>query len=374
MRAFQSPDSTYDLLQRYVGVTESMWLEVLRGFDPKASCSVTPSLDLGFPHNAVRLAGGFPTGVVISWSCSVPVVPIDATVNVCTVSVFKLTNRGFERLRVPRGLMERIEHVEALDMPFRLNFRRGNHFVSVCLESESQTGYLVVHSSATEFKDGASGLYPHASAWYAPRIQTHVAGDRYLRYVSHSDATLFTQIATRLQGFNEMRHEFLSAEVVGHPADLELVSHSHHYCMPDSQTIAIGSYLALPGSVVPMLTSPGRPIYMARVTDNPHNRISLSMGTRQMVPHGWGKTSTRAPSVEVDQLNSVLTVNDLEFPIADGSSLDQHPDLMLRQYPGEPDDPRSFFSRYGDFLGVEVTSRLDQVVSMSMLGVMDWSS
>ena len=86
-------DCTQQQLLPYLKGTEQLFKKVLEFYTPTADSSdvqIYPSLDLGIPNNVQRLAGGFGTGMFITWDCGIPIIPIDATVNVCSSSVFRL--------------------------------------------------------------------------------------------------------------------------------------------------------------------------------------------------------------------------------------------------------------------------------------------
>lgn len=76
----------------YIQETERLFTEAIKKHDQSenSGCHIIPSLDLGFPNNVQRLAGGFATGMLVAWQCGLDMVPVDATVNICTSSVYKL--------------------------------------------------------------------------------------------------------------------------------------------------------------------------------------------------------------------------------------------------------------------------------------------
>ena len=96
MSSFPIPneDTTQTVLLPYLAKTEELLDELVRLHDPYGWAKVIPCNDLGFPNNIMRIAGGFLTGAYYNWSCTVPIVPVDATINTCTSSVFKL--KGFD--------------------------------------------------------------------------------------------------------------------------------------------------------------------------------------------------------------------------------------------------------------------------------------
>ena len=84
-------DQTQRVLLPYLRETEVLLNKLVKIHDKEYGwAKIIPCNDLGFPNNVVRIAGGFLTGAYYNWSCAVPIVPIDATINTCTSSVFEL--------------------------------------------------------------------------------------------------------------------------------------------------------------------------------------------------------------------------------------------------------------------------------------------
>lgn len=143
-------DSTQRYLLRYIKETETL----LRGVMEKYSTAsingerlsdayIYPSLDLGFPNNPVRLAGGFATGMLVIWKCGTPIVPVDATVNVCSSSVFELPD-NYNMNKTSEEFKHDIEKLMqgATQEGYGFNFASGNHFLMLA-EDEDNKKYLV---------------------------------------------------------------------------------------------------------------------------------------------------------------------------------------------------------------------------------------
>ena len=153
-------DASQKVLLPYLQETGRMFNEAIKKYDSSecSGCRVFPSLDLGFPNNVCRLAGGFATGMLLAWKCEVPVVPVDATVNVCTSSVFRLKEFDPGRLKRPEELNRSLEQIfrDAYEEKgYSFSFTSGNHFLMIGRNESSQTGdeyYLVLHSSANDLK------------------------------------------------------------------------------------------------------------------------------------------------------------------------------------------------------------------------------
>ena len=157
-------DESQKVLLPYLWETQKLFDEAIRKHDhcKESYCRLFPSLDLGFPNNIQRLAGGFATGMLVTWQCGIDIVPIDATVNVCTSSVFKLDSFSEDILKDGVTTQNFIEKCfeEATDKGYSFSFTSGNHFLIIAKDKETQEYYLVLHSSANELKNSYMGLYP----------------------------------------------------------------------------------------------------------------------------------------------------------------------------------------------------------------------
>src|SRR5580692_10897585 len=77
--------------------TQRALRDQLRTLDRNADCEILPAADLGVPYDVLRLAGGFATGCFVQWRCTVPIVPIDITMNIDTSSVFWVDDTAADR-------------------------------------------------------------------------------------------------------------------------------------------------------------------------------------------------------------------------------------------------------------------------------------
>src|SRR5262249_26269092 len=159
--------------------------------------------DLGMPNNVGRMHGGFFTGALYRWISRVPIVPIDATVNVCGVSVFRVTKPITSRADFDQRILRAIERSRSGKATYCWNFDSGNHFIIYGRVRESDllpsADYLVLHSSAGEFKRQHNGLYPVAANWYSDSIKVVIddeASGRYLRYLEGTVAEKFFEKAS----------------------------------------------------------------------------------------------------------------------------------------------------------------------------------
>lgn len=321
-------DDTQKVLLPYIKRTKELFESAIRKYDSsivrvgtkeiqRSGVMIFPSLDLGFPNNVQRLAGGFATGMLVMWKCGTPIVPVDATVNVCSSSVFELSN--FKTSMKDEEFEKYIEDImfEATKgKGYSFSFDSGNHFLMIAQDILSKKLYLVLHSSANEFKDSYMGLYPVENNWYSNYIRTYpspYAPERYIRYIKDHDATYFTENAHKLEKYNIQIHKWF-ADAIGGKETSKNGQTFHHYYMPTDNSIAIGTYVEEPGTVIPLFSNVGKDIYMFKIgKDN----WKIRLGGREvcLVPHGWGQAIDGVRSVVVDNENKIVKIDDDEYKI-----------------------------------------------------------
>ena len=307
-------DDTQKVLLPYLAETERLLEKLVRMHDPKGWAKVIPCNDLGFPNNVMRIAGGFLTGAYYNWSCAVPIIPVDATINTCTSSVFKLKNFDADALD-DKAFQMIVKEIcaSAMKNGYAFQLDSGNHFLMVSKDDEGNY-YLVLHCSAKQAKESCFGLYPSERVWYKRKIKTLYNDNqtRYIRYIRSDTAVRFIDYANRFRDFNQEMHlyiaeEFLSktgAEIVGQPII------KHHYGMPDPNSIAIGTFVVDTRSnnesdlVVPIFSDLGKDICIYSV-DRKQDKTYTPSGTSQkivLVPHGWGQVIKGIKNIHVDNV------------------------------------------------------------------------
>lgn len=112
----------------------------------------------------LRLAGGFATGMLVVWKSGTPLVPVDTTVNVCSSSYYEfpasaLNGRSLQNVFNSQIINEIITN-GSINEGLAFSFNTGNHFLLLSRGRESGNYYLVLHSSAKQYKDSFLGLYP----------------------------------------------------------------------------------------------------------------------------------------------------------------------------------------------------------------------
>ena len=364
-------DATQQVLLPYLKETEILFNVALKKHDSQGYCCIYPSLDLGFPNNVQRLAGGFGTGMLVTWDCGIDIVPIDTTVNVCTSSVFYLKDFDVNLLKNKPVLTQILNNVftrASDEKGYSFSFRTGNHFLLIAKDKASDDIYLVLHSSANELKKSYMGLYPVEGNWYSKRIKEipvdclrqykgfyeheknwclaeikDVYSGRYFRYLKDEDATHFIRMAHNFQAYNEQIHKWLGEHLAEHLARHSNTTDTsstfeaiikHHYYMPTDHSIALGTFAEPVGTTVPLFSAPKKPVYLFKIgTDNWQVNLGGRKGKVCLVPHGWGQQIDRIQSIAIDQveMNLVLTAKDgasEAIPITSSSLIDCfHKDL-----------------------------------------------
>lgn len=305
-------DSTQVAVLKEMRVTERL----LRGAgrprsDGGGQTQIYALPDLGLAHNATRMLGGFFTGALYCWDSDEPFIPVDATVNIDTVSVYRIR----EIFRSKRDFIEAIGRARNAikeRSSYLWNFDVGNHFITCAGTADGKqddgSQYLVLHASAAEFKNQCNGLYPVDDVWYRSEIQVveDQATGRYLRYIRGTAAERFATLAHMLLEHNRLRHRFIAELVCGGRNVIEELVNIPHYGMPTANSIAIGVQWLVPGQLFLLLTGPERPLYLMKANGGGRNSVKLEGREALLYPHGLGKRS-REP-LELS-LGSQLAVN-----------------------------------------------------------------
>lgn len=283
-------DYTQKIILEHLQTTENMLREVafqLSNTEQDANIIAMP--DLGFPRNVSRILGGFFTGALYSWESKVPFIPVDTTVNSCGVSLFRL-NKPIETEKTFRELIKS-GIKQSQSSSFDWNYDSGNHFINYgTVENSEQipSGYYVVmHSSASEFKDYHNGLYPKKDNWYYHKIQTYINGNRYLRYISGKTAEKFHSISMLVSQYNKIRQRYF-AEILFEKNEIsEEVLYTAHYGMPNINSVAIGCNYIEDESMYLLLTAPNQPCFFIKPNLGGRNYMELDKNYL-LTPHGLG--------------------------------------------------------------------------------------
>ena len=329
-------DNTQRVLLPYIQETGKMLSELIKQkeYDNRTGSGaiVIPSLDLGYPNNVQRLAGGFATGMLINWESSVPIVPIDATVNVCSSSVFKIKPSE----HILENFIDYVTNTlpeKAHQNGYSLNFESGNHFLMIAKDQDNPDDYyLVLHSSAKELKNSYFGLYPVENNWYSSRVKIKKGENgRYLRYIKGDDTKHFIQLAHHMEGYNKEIHKWVAKEMnQGRNPGYELIK--NHYYMPTDSSIAIGTFVEQPGETVPLFSNVNKPVYLFKIAKKGNWTYKLQgKGRCCLIPHGWGQKIESIASIIPDLEHKTLRLNDLQIKIDSKERLNL-PDKSIREF------------------------------------------
>ena len=180
-------DETQDILSGFLTETKSIFEHLLTEKFGGGQVQIVTSLDLGFPHDVIRLAGGFATGAYVHWDAKDPIIPVDTCVNDCAVSFFEIDKDI--RYLFTQYYISQFESRMA-NTAYKLNFHRGNHFILFVRSIKTGKYYLVLHSSANEFKDNYNGLYPAETNYVHECLKVYNDCGRYIRYLDGSSRVI----------------------------------------------------------------------------------------------------------------------------------------------------------------------------------------
>lgn len=324
-------DETQNILLPYLRQTQQLFEEAIKKHDrnPKSCCRIFPSLDLGVPNNVYRIAGGFATGMLVTWQCGIDIVPIDATVNVCTSSVFRLNNFDVGLLSNEKKLINELGKCfgeASTEKGYSFSFTSGNHFLIIARDKDADEYYLVMHSSANELKNSYMGLYPIEDNWYYNRIKEISGKDgRYFRYLKDEEARHFIKMAHNFRNYNEQIHKWLAQRINGREILDDEMLIKHHYYMPTDNSIALGTFVEAIGEKVPIFSAPGKNIYIFEIGEgNWQVNLGGNKGNVCLVPHGWGQRIEGIRNIKVDKSKVTFFLNNRQesIPISSKHHID----------------------------------------------------
>jgi len=319
-------DITYNNLSKYINITNNLISDALKLYDTSAKSKIITTMELGFPNDVIRLAGGFGTGLYIHWETCIPFIPIDTTVNVCTTSLFVLSNDIEEKI-TPVFIKNINEQI--LRRGFRANFDRGNHFIIYAKSRISDQYFLILHSDT--YNDGYESMSPELNNWYYNDIKMLVKGNRYLRYIIGETAQKYYNKAKSYEVENSTKHNYVANDIIGSDAVIENSQIMHHHCMPSPSSILIGCYLISTNTILPILSSPGRPIYLYRF-DKSLEKQNCIDNHHFIVPHGWGRHFDGDFLLRLDLTNNTLSLNNSKFKIQPKQTFKSCESIKIRTF------------------------------------------
>lgn len=376
-------DATQKILLPYVKKTEVMLNDLVRKYDNEAIARIFPSLDIGVPSNILRLSGGFATGMLVVWKCGTPIVPVDTTVNVCSSSYYQFHSSVLKDKSIKEffnsNKINSIINEGSKEEGLAFSFNSGNHFLLLCKSKKNDMYYLVLHSSAKQFKDTYLGLYPKPGNWYSGYLKTYYddCSGRYIRYLKDTEAERFIKIARMLNQENEDIHYWFAKKFCGSIPFINNKTY-HHYGMPTDYSIAIGTYVIDEQDTVPIFSREDYPICFFKPDSNMWS-VELENKKKYVVPHGWGQkiNYNYFNQKNDDELSDCkLCINDrkLLLKTATGENLgdfkldyyNRFPDKMVEvRKLWEPDDQQSNILKYNKYLSGSITDILYPVALFS---------
>ena len=355
-------DATQTVLLKYIKRTKELFEGILKKYDsstleidgvevPSSGIMIYPSLDLGFPNNVQRLAGGFATGMLVTWKCGTAIIPVDATVNVCSSSVYRIKDFPEMNDQEFEKYIDDIVMKATKEKGYSFSFDNGNHFIMIAQSLDDKFLYVVMHSSVKEFKDSYMGLYPVEENWFSDSIRVYRDKGRYLRYIKDEDARQFVAYAHKLEQYNVQIHKWY-AEQIGILEDTFIKKNTfHHYYMPNDSTIAIGTFLEKTGTILPIFTSVEKDIYLFKISED-NWKIRINGEEKCLVPHGWGQVIDNVRSISSDYKKKQLKIDEVIYDVHSKSriTVDKH----IRDF----QDGKEFFEKGQKMLKGEIVKTL----------------
>jgi hypothetical protein len=354
-------DITQDNLSKYINVTNELIIDALKLYDTSAESKIITTMELGFPNDIIRLAGGFGIGFYVQWNASIPFIPIDTTVNVCTTSLFTLSCNIEEK--ITPILIQKVQE-QILQCGFRANFNRGNHFIIYTKSRISNQYFLILHSDA--YIDGYESMTPELNNWYYNDIKILTKGNRYLRYIIGDVAQKYYTKTKYYELQNSIKHNYVANNIVGSDAVIENSQIFHHHCMPSPSSILVGCYSISSNTTVPILSSPDKPIYLYKF-DESREKQNYINDYNFIVPHGWGRCFDGDFSIHLDLFNNALFLNNSKFEIHSKHTFKSCENIKIRSFENSNrhDEYLEILQRY--YTGINI-DMLDQLIAYNKSG------
>ncbi len=351
-------------LTKHINTTNNLLKKTLHIFDSNANSEIIGTLELGYPNDVIRLAGGFAIGLMVKWEASIPFIPVDTTVNVCTTTICEIDHNLINdfNLHLIKNISEKISCSS-----FSFNFYRGNHFISLLKGENNDKYYIILHSDA--YRKGYDSISPLKGNWYFDDIKVYEDNNRYLRYIIGKKAETYYKMTKIAELNNEQKHSFVLELLTKNKCNILNIKHFHHHFMPNEQTIIIGCYFVEQDETVPIMTFPGHPIYMFRVLSNENSMYKIN--NKILTPHGWGKGSVKRMNIAIDNKNNLLRIGEHILNIENNVTLNNINNISVRHYA-----QNKHVDSYLDQLNNEVkginTELLLQLASYSKNGLIKW--
>ncbi len=393
---FSLNDNTQKEILKHLEITSELLSKVGTKLSETQKESMIYAMpDLGVAQNVTRMLGGFYTGACYSWNSDVPFVPVDATVNVCGTTVYKLkhkisiqefrnrldnvmTNRvtylTYATTHLPSQILDSID-LERTDK-FFWNYNVGNHFVILAEQNEDsfelpKGQYMIVHASAIELKKDnlKYGLYPINGNWYYDNIQTIYDDkeNRYLRYIYGKKATQFSELANILQRINKDRNRYFCNEVLGELASEEVINLSH-YGMPTNNAICIGCQWEQDDFT--LLPAPGNDIYLVHPDLSSTNTLQLRDKPITLTPHGCG-VMFKSSSDTIEYLDNGILIG--KTSLKKGENINIGNDVLVRTNGMHSEQVKQHIEKILDRCPGTIYGQMHQLFARTKYGDFDYT-
>ena len=345
-------DYTQKMILPHLEITEKlMSIAISKLSNKSCQANIYAMPDLGMPFNLARIHGGFFTGMFATWECDVPFIPVDATINICGVSIYEI-NQKFDYAEFLAKVENSINN--SINSNYIWNYSDGNHFIIVGKSRQGKL-YLIIHGSAKENKDPISPkcLYPFKNNWYYDDIKVeHGFQNRYIRYISGDTAIKFYGIVKELFRTNSERNDYFAEQILRDSIGKK-VFYKEHYGMPTHNTLSVGCQWDDESSV--LLTSPGNLIYLLKPFKGQKNDIFFNKNNYVLFPHGLGVKSN-------SELNINFSNNDVEIngtKHSDNSSLIYNREFEIRTH---HDSDATFSKTISDTLSICNADIIEEII------------
>ena len=226
-----------------------------------------------------------------------------------------------QKKKITDKYIKDLEYRAATEKGYAFNLRSGNHFLILAQDTQTNDMYIVIHSSANGHKDSSIGLYPSENNWYKDEIRFHEDKQtgRYMRWIKGETASRFIDKAHQLEKYNALIHHWLAEELaktLKSFIDVDGTETKHHYYMPTESSIAIGTYVERPKTIVPIFSNRDKNIVLFKISSDNY-KITIRGEDHCIVPHGWGQECA-LDSISVqceDNKPKTLRINGHEIPI-----------------------------------------------------------
>lgn len=393
---FSLNDNTQKEILKHLEITSKLLSKVGTELSETQKDSIIYAMpDLGIAQNGTRMLGGFYTGACYTWNSDIPFVPVDATVNVCGTTVYRLNQKitaqefrkrlddvmknretylKYAATHLPSQILDSID-LERADK-FYWNYNVGNHFVILADQNEENSEipvgqYMIVHASAIELKKDnlKYGLYPIDGNWYYDDIKIlhDDKENRYLRYIYGKKAVQFSELANMLQKINKARNRYFCKTVLGELAGDEVINLSH-YGMPANNAVCIGCQWEQEDYT--LLTAPGNNIYLVHPNLTAQNTIKLNNREITLTPHGCG-VMLKNSNDTIKYLNDGILIGNKHFK--KGESINIGHDVLVRTSGMDSEHLKQHIEYILDRCPGKVYGKMNQLFARTKYGDFDYS-